>query len=63
MNEQNENFLNALFRAINEEKSSQFAQCAAQTFALYKSLVNSGFTKEQAFELVKIVLSNSIKQK
>ena len=48
---------------MNEEKYSQFTQFAVQTFAIYKSLVNSGFTKEQAFELVKIVLSNSTKQK
>lgn len=63
MNAQNENFLNALFRVINEEKSSQFAQCAAQTFALYKSFVNSGFTEARAFELVKIIIYNSTKQK
>lgn len=46
-------------KALNEEK---FDEAAEELHNMYNSYVKAGFTEEQAWELVKIIMSNSTRK-
>lgn len=46
-------------KALNEEK---FDEAAEGLHNMYNSYVKAGFTEEQAWELVKIIMSNSTRK-
>lgn len=46
-------------KALNEEK---FDEAAKELHNMYNSYVKAGFTEEQAWELVKIIMSNSTRK-
>ena len=43
-----------------EQEDAVFNECACYFYRAYKSYLNAGFDKEQAFELVKLTLITSI---
>ena len=46
-------------KALNEEK---FDEAAEELHNMYNSYVKAGFTEDQAWELVKIIMSNSTRK-
>jgi DNA-binding protein H-NS len=46
-------------QALNEEKHDETAE---DTYNLYQSYIKAGFTEEQAWEIVTIILTNATKK-
>lgn len=47
---------------MSEQEEAVFEQGAKASYAIYKTYINAGFEKEQAFELLKLILISSKKK-
>lgn len=60
--QKNEELKNLKSEVEKLEKYKKYDDCANEIRAMYQSFVNSGFTEEQAFEILTITLNNSTKK-
>ena len=60
--QKNEELKNLKSEVEKLEKYKKYDDCANEIRAMYQSFVNSGFTEDQAFEILTITLNNQIKR-
>ncbi len=58
----NEELKNLKAEVEKLEKYKKYDDCANEARAVYISFINSGFSEEQSFEILKIMLNNSTKR-
>lgn len=60
--QKNEELKNLKAEVEKLEQYKKYDDCANEVRAMYQSFVNSGFSEEQAFEILTITLNNSTKR-